>query len=219
MGKIVDFLSQTKVVKEVTSPINGKISVIRSIGFGTYIQVSNLTQSGGILRDVWKKTLKKILKDGGDFKRCLVLGLGGGTVVRLLKRYWPRISVVGVDIDPIMVEMGKRYLDFKDASVHIEDAWIFVERDIKKKVKYDMVLVDTYVGDSFPKKLESRDFVNNVKKVTRRDGVIVFNRLYYDEKRKEAVQFGKVLEEEFARVDVVYPEANIMFVCYQNEKN
>ena len=213
MGKVVDFLSQTKVLTEVNSPINGKITVIKSIGFGTYIQVANLTQSGGILRDVWNKTLKLVKKKKPSISNCLVLGLGGGTVVQLINKYWSGVDIVGIDIDPMMIELGKKYLGFKGVTIHVDDAWTFVEKKIKEKRKYDMVLVDTYIGDSFPKELESREFVKSVKKVVTSHGLVVFNRLYYDEKRKEAMQFGNLLEEEFAKVDIVYPEANIMFVC------
>lgn len=214
MGKMVDFLSQTKIVVEVDSPINGKITVIQSIGFGTYIQVGNLTQSGGILRDVWRKTLKKVKKQKPEIKNCLVLGLGGGTVVKLIGKFWSGADIVGVDIDPLMIELGKKYLDLKGTKIHIDDAFEFVEKQIKMKNKYDLVLVDTYVGDNFPKKLESKEFIDTVMKVVNKDGVIVFNRLYYDEKRREAMRFVKLLEESFTNVDIVYPEANIMFVCY-----
>ena len=60
MGKLADFLAGLKVVEDVESPINGKVSVIKSLAFGTYLQVSGLTQSGGIIVDIWSKTLKKI---------------------------------------------------------------------------------------------------------------------------------------------------------------
>jgi hypothetical protein len=41
----------------------------------------------------------------------------------------------------------------------------------------------------------------------------VFNRLYYDEKRRQAEEFEKVLEDIFDEVERNYPEANIMFLC------
>ena len=44
------------------------------------------------------------------------------------------------------------------------------------------------------------------------DGVIVFNRLYYAEKRKLAESFSSKLERKFRTVERVFPEANIMFV-------
>ena len=52
----------TKVLAKYESPINGKVEVIKSIAWGTYVQVGGLTQSGGVVYDVWKTTLKKIQK-------------------------------------------------------------------------------------------------------------------------------------------------------------
>jgi len=45
------------------------------------------------------------------------------------------------------------------------------------------------------------------------DGVAVFNRLYYDQKRAEAVNFLSKLEKIFPRVTALYPEANVMYLC------
>ena len=73
--------------------------------------------------------------------------------------------------------------------------------------------MDTYVGDEFPRKFESEEFLKLVKKLLSQRGIVIFNRLYYGEKRKEAVKMLKKLEKVFPGVEAVYPEANVMFVC------
>ena len=60
---------------------------------------------------------------------------------------------------------------------------------------------------------EKEEFLLSVKKLIREDGRVIFNRLYYGEKRSEAVRFGNKLEKIFKKIEVVYPEANVMFVC------
>ena len=200
----------SRVLEEVESPVNGKILVIKSIAFGIYIQVANLTQSGGVISEIWESTVKKIRKSKKEAKNVLILGLGGGSAAYQIRYYFPEARIVGVDIDPIMVELGEKYLGLKDIEVGIEDAVGFVERT---KEKYDLILVDTYLGDEFPKKLESDKFLNKVKELLKKDGIIVFNRLYYDEKRPQAVKFGEKLERVFGRVEAYYPEANVMYIC------
>ena len=59
MGKI-DFLTGSWTVDEVESKVSGKITVIKSFAFGTYLSAGNLTQSGGVVYDVWRSTLKKV---------------------------------------------------------------------------------------------------------------------------------------------------------------
>ena len=49
------FMKVLEFLEEVESPINGKIAVTRSLAFGTYISVGGLTQSGGVLKNIWKK--------------------------------------------------------------------------------------------------------------------------------------------------------------------
>lgn len=216
MGKLADFLTGMKVLEETESPINGKISVVKGLAFGTYIQVDGLTQSGGILKAVWKKPLKKLKTQNSNVKSCLILGLGGGTVAGIVREFWPDAKITGVDLDPKMVEMGRKYLGLENSKVKvvIGDAYSFVTKNSKLKTNnYDLILVDLYIGREFPKKIEKEEFLLSIKKAIGEKGIAIFNRLYYGEKRPEAVQFGNRLEKIFGKVDVVYPEANVMYLA------
>ena len=194
-----------KILEEIKSKFNGDVKVLRSLGYGTYIQVNNLTQSGGVVEAVWKETLRKIREE--KKKSVLILGLGGGTVAKLAKKYWPESEITGIEIDPMIVELGKKYLGLKNTKIIIQDAYDYIK---KNKEKYDFVIVDLYVGDEFPKKFEDEKFL---KKLTK-NKLVIFNRLYFGEKRKEAVKFGNKLERIFSKVNWFYPQANLMFLCY-----
>lgn len=198
-----------KVLEERNSAINGRIRVIRSLGLGIYIQVENLTQSGGVVYNVWKTTLRKIKRKKDEVEDCLILGLGGGSAASLVKNYWPKAKITGVDIDPVMIELGKKYLGLTKVKVVIEDAEGFVRKD---KKKFDLILIDTYTGDEFPKEFEKEEFLKQIKKKLKKEGMAIFNRLYYGEKRKEAMRFGESLEKVFSKVERVFPEANILFI-------
>jgi len=194
----------TKILEERKSKYNGNIKAIRSLGYGTYIQVNNLTQSGGIVEEIWKETLRKIKKE--KIGSVLILGLGGGTVAKLIKKYWPKSKITGVEIDLIMVELGKKYLGLKNTKTTIQDAYEFIE---KNKEAFDLVIVDLYIGDKYPSKFEEERFL----KLLTKNKLVIFNRLYFGEKRKEAVGFGNKLEKIFPKVDWFYPQANLMFIC------
>ena len=192
-------------MEERRSKFNGSIKVVRSLGFGTYIQVNNLTQSGGVVESIWKQTLKRINHQSLTINHCLILGLGGGTVAKLVRKYWPESKITGVEIDPVMVELGTRYLalDTSKTKIVISDAYDFDSSG------FDFVIVDIYCGDNFPKKFEKEEFL---KKLTQ-NKLVIFNRLYFGEKRKEAVKFGNKLEKIFSKVEWFYPQANLMFIC------
>ena len=215
MGKMADFLTGTQILEEAESPINGEITVLKSLAFGTHFQVSGLTQSGGVVYEVWKSTLKRIKSQKFQVKSCLILGLGGGSAALLVKRFWPTAEITGVDIDPIMIELGKKYLNLGGtrAEAVIADAAEFCDKKLKEQGRYDLILIDMYVGSEVPKHLQTEKFIETVKKLLNEGGVAVFNRLYYGEKRREATKFGEKLEKFFLSVFPIYPEANVMFVC------
>jgi len=208
MGKMENFLGGIRILEEVDSPINGKLVVMSDFAWGTYITAEGLTQSGGVAVKIWKTTLKKISK----CQNCLILGLGGGGNAKLVRKIWPKAKIVGVEIDPLMIKLGTRYLGLgmNGVDIKIEDAFHFVKKESKK---YDLILVDTYIGDEFPQKFESEEFLKLVKKLLTKKGIAIFNRLYYGEKRLLAMQALKKLEKVFPKVEVVYPEANVMFMC------
>lgn len=184
------------------------------MGLGTYIQVGGITQSGGIVSKIWRSVLKRVVKLRPNVKSCLILGLGGGTAAGEIKKLWTGVKITGVDNDPKMVEMGRKYLGLKDVNEVVSDAKDFCLRAYKKGQKYDLILVDIYKGTSFPRQFEKDDFLLEVKGLLDNNGVTVFNRLYFGEKRPKAIRFAKKLEKTFPKVKYVYPEANIMFLCY-----
>lgn len=215
MNKIGDFLIGAKVLEEVESPINGGITVLKSLAFGTHFQVSGLTQSGGVVYEVWRSTLHKIKNLKFRINNCLILGLGGGSAALLVRRFWPIAEITGVDIDPIMIELGKKYLNLGGlrAEAVVADAMEFCGKEAKEQGKYDLILVDIYVGDKIPEHVQTEEFLRLVLRLLANEGVAVFNRLYYGEKRREATKFGEKLEKIFSNVSPIYPEANVMFVC------
>lgn len=193
-----------KVLEEVDSKINGKIKVVRTLGMGTYFQVDGLTQSGGIINEIWHGIFRKLKIQKTKVQNCLILGLGGGTVAKLIHKNWPEAKITGVDLDLVIVELGKKYLGLDEfpVNVRIEDASEF-------KSKYDLVIVDLYIGREFPTKFTSDTFLKKLSK----NNLVIFNRLYFGDKKEEAIAFGEKLKNFFSKVKIVRPVANVLFIC------
>jgi len=206
----------TKILEERKSKFNGDLRVVKTLGMGTYIQANGLTQSGGIVESIWKSTLKQINHSSiQPFNNVLILGLGGGTVVKLIRKKYPDAKISGIDIDPVMIELGKKYLglDEMGAKIIIGDASNIPNLPKFPKQKFDLVIVDLYNGDMFPKQFETENYMQFVKNNLSRSGIAIFNRLYYGDKRPQAVKFGNKLKKVFPKVNWFYPEANLMFLC------
>ena len=78
-------------------------------------------------------------------RRILVLGLGGGSVARLARALAPRATIVGVEIDPEVVTLARRWFDLDALGVEVvvEDARSFLARERRR---FDAVLEDVFVG-------------------------------------------------------------------------
>lgn len=193
----------TKILEERESEYNGHLRVLRTWGMGTYIQAGGLTQSGGIVESIWKQTLKKINEKKINAKSILILGLGGGTLAKLLCKKYPNAKITGIEIDPIMIEFGRKYLNLDEYNIDIKIADA-TDYTLYSNC-YDLVVVDTYLGDKF---VDIAGSEPSMSKLT------IFNRLFYKNKKKEALKFEKKLKKIYQKVDTFQPTANIMFFCY-----
>lgn len=205
------------IVEEKESPINGKIQIVRDFQ-GARIIAGGVSQSGWLVKSVWKAALKRIKSQKKEIKSVLILGLGGGSAAELVVEYWPEAKITGVDLDPLMIDMGKKYLrlgEIENLKVIVADAqkWLDETRD-RKKEKYDLVLVDLFNGSKIPEKFYRDKFVDNVQKLVLPGGVVAFNHLYSFYERENSKKLQKVLRRFFATISTVLPEANIIFLCF-----
>jgi spermidine synthase len=180
---------------------------------GTYIQADGLTQSGGIVESTWKDTLRRVRNSNHKIRNVLILGLGGGTVANLIRKKWPEAKITGVDIDPIIVELGEKYLGLDRDGIEMKIGDVLqIIKQFKNK-RFDLIIVDLYNGDKFPAKFESSNFLSFARGGLANGGIVIFNRLFYKEKKAEALEFGKKLQQSFSKVEYFYPHVNIMFIC------
>ena len=78
-------------------------------------------------------------------RRVLVLGLGAGSVARLVRALAPRAHIVGVEFDPEIVEVSRKFfgLDGLDLEVTVGDARAYLEQSRRR---FDAILEDVFVG-------------------------------------------------------------------------
>jgi spermidine synthase len=122
-------------------------------------------------------------------RSCLVLGLGGGSIPRMLLAARPQIEVEAVEVDPVIVELAGRYFNIRALprfSVHTEDAAVFLRSSTSR---YGLIIVDTYLGEQFPDQCATREFIQDARKCLRDDGVLAVNWLSDDlQMQKELIR-------------------------------
>jgi spermidine synthase len=109
----------------------------------------------------------------------LLLGLGGGSAARVVRAVAPRARIVGVEIDPDVVQAARTWFDLDALGVEVvtDDAAAYLARTRRR---FDAVLEDVFMGEArrlrkppgFP--LPALD---HVRRTLRRGGVAVCNTL------------------------------------------
>lgn len=111
-------------------------------------------------------------------QRILFVGLGGGTLIRAIRHYYPQTHIDVVELDPVVVEAAKTYFGFvEDAKmkVFIRDARVQMRALAKEGNRYDMIFLDAYRGGYIPYHLTTREFMELVRTLLNEDGVVVSN--------------------------------------------
>jgi spermidine synthase len=203
------FSFKPKILEEHESQFSGPVKVVSTWGY-KYIATGILTQSGGLVKDVWDQTLKQY---GRKNKNWLILGLAGGTIAKVVSDCLKPNKIVGVEIDPLMIELGKKYLDLNkinNLEIVVKDAKSYILH-LPLHLHFDFILVDMYLGDKLP------DFVYDpvfLKKLRKLGQLVIFNHLFYDPgKKQKAENLVDKLKLIFKEVILVRKLTNILIIC------
>lgn len=203
-----------QVLDVIPSKINGEIKVIESFGKKT-LYVGGAEQSGGTIVSMWTSAVRA-MRQFSNLKmgNCLVLGLGGGTIITILKSFYPQLTITVVEIDPCMLEIAEKY--FKSnlpplVKVTISNAFSFIK---KKKLFgfFDLVVVDLYIGKLNPERARRKDFLMALKKLLKENGSILYNSHYEKGNEEDYQNFLKVCKKQFLQVEEIlkYPYSRIL---------
>ena len=105
----------------------------------------------------------------------LFVGLGAGVMPRYFNKYYPDANVDAVEIDPVMVEVAKKFFYFQEKAnlkVHTLDGRVYIKRTTNK---YDMIFLDAYRGENIPFHLTTVEFLRELKGKLKEGGVVASN--------------------------------------------
>ncbi len=106
--------------------------------------------------------------------RVALVGLAGGTVARQFTAIDGPMPIDGVEIDPKIVDVGRRYFDMTEPNLHATVAdgryWMATQAG-----QYDVILVDAYRQPYIPFYLTTREFFESAKAHLNPGGVLAIN--------------------------------------------
>ncbi len=115
-------------------------------------------------------------------QRALVVGLGGGAMVRFLNHHFPKTEVDAVELDPVVVKLAAELFGTRPSAgtrIFTEDAILYLQRD---HGKYDVIYMDAFLepgadtdARGIPKKLKTVEFLKGLHRQLNPGGVVAFN--------------------------------------------
>ena len=106
--------------------------------------------------------------------RVLIIGLAGGTVARQLTAAYGPIPIDGVEIDPRIIDVGRRYFDMNEPNLNavVADGRYFLDTTDQQ---YDIIAIDAYRQPYIPFQLTTKEFFLQCRQHLTESGVVVVN--------------------------------------------
>lgn len=134
--------------------------------------------------------------------RLAVVGLAAGTVAKQYTQVYGPVPIDGVEIDPEIVAVGRRYFAMNEPNLHvtIADGRTFMRfsRDT-----YDVVMVDAYKPPYIPFQLTTKEFFQEARAHMSADGVIMLNTSHVGNDYRLVHAFVNTLSQVFPSVYTV----------------
>ena len=113
---------------------------------------------------------------------CLLVGLGGGAMVRFINHHFPDVRLDVVEIDAAMVVVARDFFGTTEGPrtrILVADGRDYLERASER---YDLVLIDAHLHPSektdamgHPLSLKSEEFYRSIRRRLNPGGIVMFN--------------------------------------------
>lgn len=191
-----------QVVDTFHSDINPLLEV--ALINGIYqLNAGSVNYSFGPLHVAFRKYFRKDPPDLHNDSKVLLLGLGAGSIVRILREELELFcDITGVEIDEAVIRAARKHFSLDKVAglkVIISDAYDYLERCIDT---YDFIAVDIYVDDKVPGKFETAGFIQHLARCLNPGGKVVFNKLQpiEEDEMEEEVTAVQALANQFDRI-------------------
>ena len=132
--------------------------------------------------------------------RAAMLGNAAGTTARAYGVYYPEARIDGVEIDPAVSAVGRRWFGLDDnprLTVHTADARPFLAAT---DARYDLILIDAYRQPYVPFYLATREFFRLCRQRLAPGGVVALNVSTVPGDDRLATAVAGTLRAEFPQV-------------------
>lgn len=181
---------------------------------GKYVLNSeNANYSFDGLHIIFNQLFKKIDINKFEFKNVLILGMGAGSIISLLRdKYNINCPITAIEKDEVVIELAKKYFNidkYKSLIIKKTDAFDYV---INTSIKYDLIISDLFIDNNVPKIFASRAYLKNLKRISSESSCIMYNKM------TESAVHKKELQEVLNDFEYIFPGTELYkFDVYHSE--
>ncbi|OGC50856.1 hypothetical protein A2716_02370 [candidate division WWE3 bacterium RIFCSPHIGHO2_01_FULL_40_23] len=201
-----------RVIFSAHSDFNGDIKVIKVFGNTKFIfggGVQSLKYDSPEARGSYWEITSYLIKENKEIVRsALILGLGGATIQHFMSEVYPGIKITSVEIDPVIIEVAKKYFDTEKILNHkvIEaDSFEVLSKPdaFGIRSKFDVIVVDTHEPPIFSKIPTQAGFLKQIFNLCENGGLVVFSFVVSKDNNEVGLAFLKMVSEYFTDVQVL----------------
>ena len=161
------------LTKKIKSDFSGELEVTWLNG-KKVLDTKNANYSYGALHQILDLALQKTQADRGG--HTLVLGLGGGSVLQLLRKKFNFYGkITAVELDSKVIEIAKKEFNiqqYQPLEVICVDAEKFVKQNDQK---FDTVIVDLFIDIYVPEQFYQVEFWRDLARLLQPKATVIFN--------------------------------------------
>ncbi len=133
--------------------------------------------------------------------RVGIIGLAAGTIAHQFTRVYGPVPIDGVEIDPAIVDVGRKYFAMNEPNlhVHVEDGRTFLETT---QAQYDVVAIDAFQQPYIPFQLTTREFFSTIRSHLSTTGVVALNTAHTTHDYRLVQAFINTMSQVFPSVYV-----------------
>lgn len=196
--------------------MNGPIRLARDKAAGTLIYkqrggMQSAIDRHGVSLDSYIHALYGLALQAGAAK-VLIIGCAGGTLATMLHRAGLRVTVV--DIDPVAITIARRHFHLpKGVRAVVGDGVAYMK---KTRARFDLVVIDAFVGEHIPPVFKSDAFARAARRVTAKNGALFVNVCLAGYKDRTADAMAALLKKNgwpTRLIDQRGPDRNAIVMC------
>ena len=130
-----------------------------------------------------------------------IIGLAAGTIAHQFTKVYGQVSIDGVEIDPSIVDVGRKYFAMNEPNlhVHIQDGRTYLETT---QAQYDVVAIDAFQQPYIPFQLTTREFFSTIRSHLSSTGVVALNTAHTTHDYRLVQAFVNTMSKVFPSVYV-----------------